>query len=98
MKQLSVLLSAAAAETDHVDPLRLIPFYRRRKTLFVNLRTIRIVARRRIRLMQRQPFLRLFYTIVMKLVIDPARAKRFQQIPPDDIRKLAGVDGNARER
>jgi hypothetical protein len=43
---------------------------------------------------QRQPLLRLPDAVVVELVIDPAPAKRFDQVAPDTLRELAAVNGD----
>ena len=55
--------------------------------------TVRIRARGRIGLVQRQPLLGLFNAVVMELVVHLVCVQRPQQIPPDVFRKLAGVNG-----
>ncbi len=42
--------------------------------------------------MQRQPFLRLFETVVMEFVVDAAVSERIEQRAPDVFRKLTAVD------
>jgi hypothetical protein len=47
---------------------------------------------------QRQPSLGLFDAVVVELVVDPTRAERFEQIAPDILRELAGVNGDLDKR
>jgi len=75
LQQPRVLLSAAATEADDVNLLRWIFLGGGRKTVFVNRPAIRVVARRRIRLVQREPFLRLLDAVVMELVVHAPRAE-----------------------
>ena len=91
-QQPRVLLPAAAAEADDMNPLGPDFFRRSRKTLFVNHPAIRVVPRRRVSLMQRQPFLRLLDAVVVELVVHAPRAERFQQITTDSFWKLASVN------
>ena len=65
---------------------------RRLEAFLINGLAVPVVPRRRIRLVQRQPLLRLFDAVVVKLVIDPSCAQRFQQIAPDLFRELARVN------
>ena len=66
---------AAAAEADDVDRLRFDPGGRGFEGPVVNRPAIRVVARGRIRLVQREPLLRLFDTVVMELVVHPPGAE-----------------------
>ena len=59
---------------------------------------VRIRARGRIGLVQRQPLLRLLDAVVVELVVHPAGAQRFEQIAPHVLGKLAGVDGHLDKR
>src|SRR5437016_64466 len=70
----------------------LSPLYCRRKTLVVNSFAIRIRARRRISLMQRQPLLGLLDAVVVELVVDLARAQRFDQVAPHGVGELTGTN------
>ena len=95
LQQPRVLLSAAATEADDVNLLRLDFLGGGRKTVFVNRPAIRVVARRRIRLVQREPFLRLLDAVVMELVVHAPRAERCEQVAPDSVGELAFVNCDA---
>ena len=64
----------------------------------VNFDAIGVVARWRVCLVQREPFLGLLDAIVVKLVIHLSRTQRLQQIAAHSFRKLAGVNGDVGNR
>ena len=91
-------MSAATAEADDVNALRLELRRRRLETFLVYGPTIRVVTRWRILLVQCEPFSGLLDAVVVELVVHAPRAERFQQIAPDFFRKLAGVNPDAGNR
>jgi hypothetical protein len=46
------------------------------------------------RLVQGEPLLRLFVGVVVEFMVDLARAQGTEQLAPDILRELAGMDGD----
>lgn len=64
------------------------------KRPIIRRRAIGIIPRRRIRLMQRQPLVRLLDRVVVKLVVYPPRAQGFEQITMNIPGKLGSMNGD----
>src|SRR5262249_25607080 len=98
--QARILLSPAATEPDQmhrkVAPARFGPYGL--KAGIVNALAIGIVPGRREGLVQSEPFLRLFDAVVMEFMIDLSGTKRFKQLAPDLLRKLALMNCEVSER
>ena len=92
LQQTSVLLSATAAEADDVNRPGLNPGDGFGERPVISCRAVHAVAGWRIDLVQREPFLRLLDTVIMKLVVHLPRAQGREQVVPDVFRKLAGMN------
>jgi len=93
LEETGVLLTATAAEADEVDGGRGDVFGGGGEAEVIGRRAIGIGARGGEGLVEGEPFLGLFDAVVVEFVIDLARAEGVEQIAPDILRELAGMDG-----
>src|SRR5207248_3955197 len=92
LEQTSFFLAATAAQANQVYRFAGALRSSRAKSLVIDARAIRIVARGRKGIVQREPLLGLFITVVAKFMIDRARAQRAEEFRLNRSRKLRRVN------
>src|SRR5437879_5834778 len=97
-EQPRILLSPSAAQADEMHARGLDARDSGLKGGVVGRRAIRVRARRRAGLMQGKPLLGLLDALVMELVVDLPRSERLEQVAPNSLWELAGMNGNVYRR
>src|SRR5207248_10771985 len=98
LEQTSFFLSATAAKANQVYSFAGALRSSRAKSLVIDAGAIRIGARGRKSIVKREPFLRLFIIVIMKFMIDGARAQRAEEFVLNRARELRRMNDQFNER